>query len=65
MNIEIDLEKSALADVIINIQKLVKDEYYKKLQPKPDLDLVLKKFISFLTHSMEDPGNKSTIISLL
>jgi hypothetical protein len=31
VNLEIDLEKSALADVIINIQKLVKDEYYKQL----------------------------------
>ena len=51
--------------MIINVKKLSNPEYYKILEPRPDINLVLKKIIVFLTNSVEDPNNKFTTISLL
>ena len=45
---EIDLEKKLLAMSIKNVQKFVKEDAFKILDIKPDIDLILVKFIRFL-----------------
>lgn len=64
---EINREKSALADGIINIKNLLllsKPEI-SHLDPIPDFDLIIQRLIVFLMNAINDPGNKLTIIRIL
>ncbi|EGR30673.1 MIR domain protein [Ichthyophthirius multifiliis] len=62
---EIDNEKSALTSAILDCKQLIKDEFYKDIEPKPDKQAILKKFIIFLQYAIEDITNKNTIKVLL
>ncbi|CAK81479.1 unnamed protein product (macronuclear) [Paramecium tetraurelia] len=58
---EIDIEKQALADAIIGIEKLIKET----CEIKPSLESILKKFITFLQTAVLQQDNKGTIVILL
>jgi hypothetical protein len=45
---EIDLEKWAIADAVVKVNKIVDSEFMKQIYPKPDIQLLLKKFLNFL-----------------
>lgn len=62
---EIDLEKQILAEAIMNVNKYVKEDFMKDIEPRPEIDLVLKKFIVFLQFGVSDIENKLTLITLL
>ena len=55
----------ALSDAFINVDKLISEDYIKSISPRPSLELLLEKYISFLQTAVEDKFNKPTIISLL
>lgn len=62
---EIEKEKQVLADAIINVEKLLNAEQAKDSEMKPNIDLVIKKFINFLSYAVKQPKNKNTIVTLL
>ena len=49
-----------MADAIINVEKMI-DE----LENKPNIDVVIKKFINFLHYAVRQPKNKDTVVTLL
>jgi len=49
----------------MNVNKFVKEDYMKEIEPRPEIDLVLKKFIVFLQFGVSDLENKLTLITLL
>ena len=59
---EIDREKQVFADAIINVEKMISNEY---ADVKPSIDIVIKKFINFLQYAVKQPNNKGTVITLL
>ena len=76
---EIDEEKQILANSIMNIEKYLKKDEKKEKQKrekaneeseqvvenKPNIEMVVKKFINFLSHGITEEKNNSTIITLL
>ncbi|CAD8131502.1 unnamed protein product [Paramecium pentaurelia] len=58
---QIDIEKQALADALIGIDKLIKEP----CEIKPSLESILKKFITFLQTAVLQQDNKGTIVILL
>lgn len=62
---EIKDERKALADSLLKINELCSSEMAKHIEPKPSLELVLKKLIDFMITSVEDASNKSTNIALI
>jgi hypothetical protein len=59
---EVDLEKQIFADAIINVEKLIHADYR---DVRPNIDMVIKKFINFLQYAVKQPKNKNTVITLL
>lgn len=62
---EIELEKQVLADAIINVELLLSNEFSQGLDMKPNIDMVIKKFINFLQYAVKQPKNKDTVVTLL
>jgi hypothetical protein len=61
----VEFEKQVLADAIINVEKLISKEQAETLESKPNIDMVIKKFINFLQYAVKQPKNKSTVVTLL
>lgn len=59
------MEKQVLADAIINVEKLLSNESAQGLEVRPNIDLVVKKFINFLQYAVSQTSNKDTIVTLL
>ncbi|KRW98864.1 MIR motif [Pseudocohnilembus persalinus] len=61
----IDQERQALADAILNVDKLCDQQFLSQIDPKPSKELILQKLIDFLVNSIEDEQNKQTNIALI
>ncbi|KAL4438400.1 hypothetical protein ABPG74_009439 [Tetrahymena malaccensis] len=62
---QVDREVKAFADAILNIEQYIDSEYQRYIDPKLDLNLILKKFIKFLQFSLKVGNSKQTALTLI